>query len=72
MCPKSQVSHKGHLADTSFINRLLVFHKSNRTIAYTRELKETPFLGLVFVEQYLLKMNIDLQSPTDTGSSITL
>lgn len=72
MCPKSQVSHKGHLADTSFINRLLVFRKSNRTTAYTKELKESPLLGLVFVEQYLVKMKIDLQSPTDAGSSITL
>lgn len=71
MCPKSQVSHKVHLADTSFINRLLVFYKSDQTVAYTKELKGSSLLGLVFVEQYLGKMNIDLQSPTEAGVSIT-
>lgn len=71
MCPKSQVSHKVHLADTSFINRLLVFYKSDQTVAYTKELKGSSFLGLAFVEQYLGKMNIDLQSPTEAGVSIT-
>lgn len=65
MCPQSQVSHKLHVGDTYFTNRLPIFHKSNRTVAYIKELKGSSLLGLAFVEQYLEKMNIDLQSPAD-------
>lgn len=69
MCPQSQVSHKLHLADTYFINRLPVFYKSKRAVAYIRELKGviSRSTGICWAAQVggggvQCEMNIDFQS----------
>lgn len=70
MCPQSQVSHKLHLADTYFINRLPVFYKSKRTEAYIKELKGviSPGIGICWAvlgkvgRGVQCEMNIDFQS----------